>query len=51
MTKLNAYGFFTVSALRLIYDYFSNRKQKKNKKKHTIGNSYSSRFETILGAP
>lgn len=31
MTKLNAYGF-TLSTLRLIYDYFSNRKQKKTKR-------------------
>lgn len=32
MTKLNAYGFFNLSTLRLIYDYFSNRKQKKKKR-------------------
>ena len=41
--KLNAHGF-SLPALRLIYDYLSNRK-----KRTRINNSYSTWMEIVLG--
>ena len=43
--KLNAYGF-TLPALRLIYDYLSNRKQRTK-----IDDNYSSWSEILFGVP
>ena len=43
--KLNAYGF-TLSALRLINDYLSNRKQRTK-----IENTYSTWLDIIFGVP
>ena len=43
--KFNAYGF-SLSALRLINNYLSNRKQRTR-----IGNSFSDWFEVMLGVP
>ena len=43
--KLNAYGF-NLSALRLVHDYLSNRKQK-----NEIENIYIACMEIIFGAP
>ena len=45
IAKLDAYGF-SLTALRLINDYFSNRRQRTR-----IGNSFSDWFEVILGVP
>ena len=45
IAKLDAYGF-SLTALRLINDYFSNRRQRTR-----IGNSFSDWFEIILGVP
>ena len=45
IAKLNTYGF-SLPALRLIYDYLSNRKQITRS-----GNLYSSWFEITFGVP
>ena len=45
IAKLNAYGF-SLPALGLIHDYFSNRKQRTR-----INNSYSTWMEIVLGVP
>ena len=43
--KLNAYGF-TLSALKLVHDYLSDRKQRTR-----VNNSYSTWFEILFGVP
>ena len=45
IAKLNAYGV-DISALRLIFDYLTNRKQRTK-----IGNDYSSWKEIFYGVP
>ena len=45
LAKLHAYGF-SISALRLIYSYLANRKQKTK-----INSSYSSWYEILFGVP
>ena len=45
IAKLNAYGV-DISALRLIFDYLTKRKQRAK-----IGNDYSSRREILYGVP
>ena len=43
VAKLNAYGF-TLPALKLVHDYFSDRKQRTR-----INNSYSTWFQIFFG--
>ena len=45
IAKLNAYGF-TLSALKLVHDYLSDRKQRTR-----INNLYSTWFEILFGVP
>ena len=45
IAKLNAYGF-TLSALKLVHDYLSGRKQRTR-----VNNSYSTRFEILFEVP
>ena len=45
VAKLNAYGF-TLPALKLVYDYLSDRKQRTR-----VNNSYSTWFEILFGVP
>ena len=45
IAKLNAYGF-TLPALKLVYDYFSDRNQKTR-----VNSSYSTWFEILFAVP
>ena len=45
IAKLNAYGF-SLPALKLVYDYLSNRKQRTK-----VNRTYSSWLEIVLGVP
>ena len=45
IVKLNAYGL-EQSALKLVYDYFSNRSQKTK-----IGSSFSTYLDIVYGVP
>ena len=45
IAKLNAYGF-SLTALKLVHNYFSNRKQRTK-----INSTYSSFLEVIFGVP
>ena len=45
IAKLNPYGF-TLPALKLVYDYLSDRKQRTR-----VNNSYHTWFEILFGIP
>ena len=45
IVKLNAYGF-SLTALKLVYNYLSNRKQRSK-----INSAYSSLLEILFGVP
>ena len=44
--KLNAHGFTTLRALKLVHVYLSDRKQRAR-----VNNSYSTWFEILFGVP